>query len=299
MKIIFSVVAVLFSVLVQAQSVVLLGDTGKDNDGQQAVAQAIGGRCQQETCDLGFLLGDNVYPEGIDRPDDPKMEQAFGKYYRFLNFSFQVVLGNHDYGKQSNDWTKGTQEVGYSRINPQFILPSEFYGFETANAVVAAIDTTRLMWNKDYSKQADLVKTQFERARQTGKWFLVIGHHPYISNGQHGNAGNYDGLPFPSMVSGRDVKKFFQENICGRADFYISGHDHNLQVLDGNQQKCSLIQIVSGAGATVEGWREKNQQLFGVLTEGFMIARIQPQIFELEVYSSQGTSLFKKDFYKK
>lgn len=45
---------------------VAVGDTGKGNDTQQQVADAIRDHCAAEGCDFAVLLGDNLYPEGAE-----------------------------------------------------------------------------------------------------------------------------------------------------------------------------------------------------------------------------------------
>lgn len=286
-----------FSFLTQAQAevVIAVGDVGKDNLGQKAVAEAMTRLCESQSCDVGFLLGDNVYDRGITDPKDPLMDRMFRKYYSALKIPFQVILGNHDNGKWSNDWERGQAQVRYAQLNPQFLLPSEYYWFETAEMVVAALDTSRLMWDKDVGPQAQIIEEAYFRAQRTGKWFVVMGHHPYISNGKHGNAGKYDGIGFFGPVSGKDVKKFVERYLCGRAALYISGHDHNLQVLDAQQKGCKLIQIVSGAGASIEEWREKNELMFGALELGFFKLDITKERIRIQSFNEQNKELYSYD----
>ena len=101
----------------------------------------------------------------------------------------------------------------------------------------------------------DAVRTDFETWLPTSiaKWKIVLAHHPYLSNAPHGNAGSYDGLPFVPVANGAGVKSFIEDRVCGQADLYLTGHDHNLQWLE---QTCSRpgspLQtqlIISGGGA--------------------------------------------------
>lgn len=277
---------------VHAEVILAVGDVGKDNAGQKAVAEAMTRLCSEQSCDLGLLLGDNVYDRGILDPKDPKMDRMFRKHYSVLKIPFQVILGNHDNGKWSNDWERGKAQVGYSQLNPQFVLPSEYYWFETKEMVVVALDTSRLMWDKDVGPQAQVVEEAYFRAQKTGKWFVVMGHHPYVSNGKHGNAGKYDGIGFFGPVSGKDLKKFVERYLCGRAALYISGHDHNLQVLDAQQKGCKMIQVVSGSGASVEEWRERNQLMFGALELGYFKLDVTNERIRLQSYNHQNKELY-------
>lgn len=286
-----------YAVSAKSETVILLGDTGRDNAGQRAVADAIAQTCSSAECDSVFLLGDNVYDRGIKDPRDPLMDRMFRKYYEALKIPFQVVLGNHDNGRWSNDWERGRAQVLYGKLNSQFVLPSEYYWFETAEMVVMALDTSRLMWNKDHAPQAKMLEEAYLRSQQTGKWFLVMGHHPYISNGHHGNAGKYDGVSFFGPVSGSDLKKFLDRNVCGKAVMYLSGHDHNLQILDARQKGCDMIQVVSGTGSSVEGWKGKNQLHFGALELGYFKMDVTAQSIRLLALNEKNKELysFQKD----
>jgi hypothetical protein len=54
---------------------------------------------------------------------------------------------------------------------------------------------------------------------------------PYFSNGRHGDAGNYDGLVGMPIANGSAVKTALDADVCGKADLYLCGHDHNRQWL--------------------------------------------------------------------
>lgn len=247
---------------------IVLGDTGKNNHGQRQVAAAVTRHCQKEMCHFGMLAGDNVYDAGMSSSDDPIMDQVFKNYYSHLPFRFFVALGNHDYGKLSYSWDRGAYQLEYAKRNPQFILPRYYYYVEFDNLVLAVLDTTRLMWNKEYNEQASMIREAYSRSQ--GKWFVVLGHHPYLSNGDHGNAGRYEGVSFPSMISGTYVKNFMEQHVCGRAHLSISGHDHSLQLLDGRQANCKTLLAVSGASASVTEVNNRNQAFYSQARLGFI-----------------------------
>ena len=98
-------------------------------------------------------------------------------------------------------------------------------------------------------------------------WHIAFGHHPYISNGPHGNAGNYDNLSCPTSLKTEDKERKdnprlspgwqcglqmrdFMESLCAQElDLYLSGHDHSLQWLSKDCGSRKVEFIVSGAGA--------------------------------------------------
>ncbi|MGH7823026.1 MAG: metallophosphoesterase [Candidatus Binatia bacterium] len=85
-------------------------------------------------------------------------------------------------------------------------------------------------------------------AQSAATWKIAFGHHPYRSNGSHGNAGFYEGAPM-TPVSGPYVKAFYERHVCGKVDLLIVGHDHDLQWLEPVASCGGTEFIVSGAGA--------------------------------------------------
>jgi tartrate-resistant acid phosphatase type 5 len=281
------------SLLTGARSLelVAIGDTGKANAGQKKVAAAIGSYCRGVSCDYGMLLGDNLYDEGMLDTRDKRMDFVFRDIYGFLNFPFLVTLGNHDYGKISRNWTRGRFQVEYGLRNPQFFLPAFWYIKEFEHAVLVGLDTPRMMWSRDLEQQKAILKKARDLAK--GKFLIVFGHHPYLSNGKHGNAGKYEDLSLPSFASGLDVKRFFDENVCGKAHLYLSGHDHSLQMLDGNQAGCKTQLIVSGAGASTTKLFKRNKALFESISLGFVGLSIDENSIGVKFVNEENSVLYE------
>ena len=227
---------------------VALGDAGEGNDAQYAVGDAIGRVCANEGCDFALYLGDNFYESGVSSVDDAQFQTKFELPYSDLSFPFYVVLGNHDYGLNGAglEWWKGPLEVAYTAHSTKWTMPSEYYSFEREHAAFIALDTNAILLNRTKRAQGDFVDAAL--AATTKPWRIAYGHHPYRSNGEHGNAGHYEGLraPLPPLVPGENVAAFFEDHLCGQLDLYLAGHDHNRQWLGYD---CGMIHVVSGAGA--------------------------------------------------
>lgn len=278
--------------------IILIGDTGKNNDGQLNVSRSIQDFCTTEKCDLGLLAGDNVYPAGVKSATDTILETMFDKYYNPLNIPFLVTLGNHDYGKLTNDWKRGRYQLEHAKKNPAFKLPAFYYIHETQDAVIAVLDTTRLMWRKETFAQRDMLAKAYELAKSKNKWYFVMGHHPYLSNGKHGNAGNYERLPFPFFVSGSNVKKFIQRHICGKAHFYFAGHEHSLQVFDGNIKGCNTQLIVSGTGASASKLMKRNRADFESTELGYFHLGVSAETMRVRAIGQNSQVLFEKNYLR-
>ncbi len=273
-----------------------VGDTGKANEGQWEVSRALKQTCEARNCKFNLLLGDNFYQDGVKSVDDPQFYEKFEKQYSDIKMPFYVALGNHDYGDLEDKWEQGAFEIAYSAKNPQWILPKEYYFFETDGVLFIVLDTVLLKHNKQVKEQAAMVKTAINNSK--AEWIIVVAHHPYLSNGRHGNAGNYEGLPFPYKVSGKYIKDFFDKNLCGKMDILFSGHDHNKQILPGTK-KCKATFVVSGAGASATPLKERNPFFAQSEELGFILAHVENKKISLEVINSLGNTthahVVKKD----
>ncbi|GAA4103257.1 metallophosphoesterase [Zhongshania borealis] len=247
---------------IAAVRVILLGDSGSGSEGAYAVGEAVAKVCAARGCDLVLGLGDNIYESGVSSVLDPQFEEKFELPFAPIDLPFYMVLGNHDnsgfFGGDGANNAKGDFEVDYHyrdsqhpdepRQTSRWHMPSRYYRFtqggESAAPLVEffGVDSNQIAGgfpdsNENYSyNNYGLVQAQWlnsAMASSKAKWKIVFAHHPYISNGSHGNAGNYDGAPafVAPVLAGERYKAFIEETICDKADFLFAGHDHDLQWL--------------------------------------------------------------------
>ena len=274
---------------------VALGDTGKGYDQQYPVAAAISQKCLEDGCDFGLLLGDNFYDSGVTSATDEQFYDKFEHPYGTFAFPFYVTLGNHDYGGDGAgyEFDKGLHQVQYAQSHPQFILPAEYYTFKEASASFLGLGTNLIFWdNADaMNVQGDFFSTVLDGSEEP--WKIACGHHPYLSNGKHGNAGVYDSVPeWVPIAHGKNVKDFFEDNLCGRIDLYISGHDHSRQVLPGNAT-CDATFVVSGAGATGTEIIGSGPNLFQKDTTGFTYFIVNDEKIVIQMIDAAGVLEFE------
>lgn len=278
---------------------IVIGDTGEGNEDQFAVADAIVALCEQKGCDFGVLTGDNFYDSGVSGVDDPQWQTKFEEPYADITFPMYAVLGNHDYGGNGIgvdfDTDKPDYQVQYTQVSQIWTMPARYYANKQGPAEFWFLDTNQVMTdpiNGDSDDQKDWLTSGI--AGSTAGWKIAFGHHPYISNGDHGNAGAYEnleGIPLP-FVTGKSVKDFMEEAVCGQIDVYICGHDHNIQWLE---PKCGTEFIVSGAGSKSEGLPGDNPAFFGMPeTEGFIWVEIADTSFTGIFYDKTGKELFSR-----
>jgi hypothetical protein len=272
---------------------VALGDGGEGNEAQYAVAAAMKTLCDSKTdtdgpgCKFALYLGDNFYNEGVESVDDPQFETKFELPYADISFPFYVVLGNHDYGELSIDAFRVPHQVEYTDHSSKWYMPNEFYTKSHGHALFVGLDTNAIMVEDVLGDSGQDIWLSGIHSTNEATWTIAFGHHPYISNGRHGNAGAYEGFPFIPIVSGDSVKDFFDAQICGKVDLYISGHDHNRQWLNPT---CGTEFIVSGAAAKNTDLEGRGTPTFWEddTTTGFLWVELRDNTLTGEFYNRDG-----------
>ena len=273
---------------------VALGDTGEGNADQARVATAMETVCAAQGCDFALLLGDNFYDVGVEGVNDPLWDSHFETPYQNLPMPFYPTLGNHDGGAGGTglDVFAGNVQVAYTTsTTTTWTMPDRYYSHVHENAQFLSLDTS-LMFFDGFPIITSLVDDQEtwlagQLAGSTSEWKIAYGHHPYLSNGPHGNAGNYEGLPsFTPYAAGTEIKDFLDTNLCGNVDLYLCGHDHSRQWQVNTCAGTELV--VSGGGAKrtdIEGsnpvyWQDTDADM-----EGFVWIEILGNTITLEFWN--------------
>ncbi len=244
---------------------VVVGDSGHVNATARRVAASVTKVCAERGCDALVLLGDNLYPRGLTSEADP--DAAFGPWLA-TGLPVYGVLGNHDWG-HGHDQEAAAAQVAWSHATPGLHLAQD-WTMRAGPATLIGLDTTRVFW--DGPDRAAWLRDALDAAEG---WRVVLGHHPFRSNGPHGNAGSYEGWSGIPWLSGRSLQRVFDDALCGRADLYLSGHDHSRQWL----QHCEVQLIVSGAGSSSTHLVDRgNEPVFAAAEHGFVWLSLGPQL---------------------
>jgi tartrate-resistant acid phosphatase type 5 len=283
---------------------IAVGDTGTGEEGQYQVASAIEAVCASNGCDFAIGLGDNIYESGVDSVDDAQFSNKFEKPYKDLDFPFYMTLGNHDNSYFDGEGTsnrKGEFQVDYhykeDRESDKWNMPARYYHFSAplsdseplidffsldSNPITSIPDPDTNYEQMSYKEQQ---ATWFQDTIQSslGQWKIAFAHHPYISNGLHGNAGMYDSIP----LHGKFYQEFIEEEVCDRVDVIITGHDHDLQWLRPVESCGKAFHMVSGAGAKTRSFSDidRNPSYFQAdETLGFFYIEIEGDEFRGTAY---------------
>ncbi|MCH8542622.1 MAG: metallophosphoesterase [Alcanivorax sp.] len=261
---------------------IAMGDSGTGSPQHYAVGRAMAEVCERKAsldegalpgCEFVLGFGDNIYESGVTHVYDPQFEEKFELPFEPVDLPFYMVLGNHDntgfIGGDGAGNARGEFQVDYhfraDRMTDRWQMPDRYYRFSWGENAQGeplieffGLDSNQIAGgfadaNFNYSYQRygmQQLSWAKEGIRQSPATFRVaMGHHPYLSNGLHGNAGNYDGIPgaLLPVLAGQRWRDFLEESICDQADFYMSGHDHDLQQLKP-VARCGRTEfVVSGA----------------------------------------------------
>jgi tartrate-resistant acid phosphatase type 5 len=197
-------------------------------------------RSASRGCAFALYLGDNIYTNGVSDADDAQFDAKFEEPYAALDFPFHVVLGNHDYGNEGSNFGLGEAneqqahaQVEYTARSDKWSMPSEYYTFREGPVAFFAIDSNALVVDMFRPVAEQVAWLDAELADSDAPWKIVLGHHPYVSNGQHGNATE------------AGLVELIEGSVCGKAQLYLSGHDHHREWLEPT---CGTSFLVSGAG---------------------------------------------------
>ncbi len=260
---------------------VVLGDGGTGDAAQAKVAAAMATVCKARGCSFALYLGDNIYDDGVSGVTDTQFQTKFEAPYADLDFPFYVALGNHDYGNNGANFlpsnAKSEAQVEYTAHSSKWNMPYYYYAFREGPVAFFALDTNAIVtdqFRKGGEQQAWL---EAEMAKSDAPWKIVFGHHPYVSNGEHGNAGSYVGPIGIELHDGSKFKTLVEESVCGQAQVYFAGHDHDREWLEPT---CGTSFIVSGAAAKLRQLEDRGfAARFGEATQrGFMWVEIDGDV---------------------
>jgi calcineurin-like phosphoesterase family protein len=203
----------------------VLGDSGKGNGAQYAVAE----RIKAIRPDFVLHTGDVVYPAGAARHFDDR----YFRPYRDLiaTTPFFLSLGNHDVATAN----------GQAYLDA-FPLPSNnpagtkrYYSFEYGNARFIALDS-----NQPCGPGSPMYAwLAAELARPRKFWTFAFFHHPPYSSGHYGNTPGLREAWSPLFERSRVAMVF-------------SGHEHSYErtvpIRDFDPAGPGVVYVVTGGG---------------------------------------------------
>ena len=264
--------------LASSTNILVFGDFGTGDEKQKLVARDMASYCKSEKCDFALTVGDNIYPAGA--LNYQILSEIFVSNYKNLNMPIYMSFGNHDIGnegilsifkdmfKNQENINKRTERLMMNQLNftnhadnpfvnssakskRLWMFEAPFYSKEEKEGVhIFAIDTNTYPHQFDFSSstsrsfgQEAWLKESLHKAKSA--WKIVFGHTPLYSHGRHGWLNIFALNNFRNSI----IKLLCEE----RVDFYLSGHDHILEV---DKHRCEnghiITAVISGAAAKSE-----------------------------------------------
>lgn len=273
-----------------------IGDGGLDAPSQRAIARQVERVCDGR-CDFVMVLGDNFYEYGLDPAqldrDTAKLACMLDRYPGLK----YVTLGNHDYRPIFPDGTRGRAQVAWlARPGDDYRGGYHFYRFDTKLATFWALDTNYLVRGEDpWTAEPKLIAFGETIAAPSDDWKIVFGHHPMLSNGYHGNAGNFLEGEILNLWSGADLRRYMLRYVVGKADLYLAGHEHNLQFY-GRAFGSNTGFVVSGSAAKctprASAPRNLERSLLEYYGYGFTIVEVSEETLTVLFYGHDGQEIW-------
>ena len=241
------------------------GDAGTGNSQQQKVADSMQRVCSTQGCNFAIMLGDNFYENGVKDADDAQFQTKFEQPYGPLAIPFYAILGNHD--------ARGNAQalIDYTDRSLWWNMPALFYEKDIDELKLIAIDS-----NEFNAEQIQFVDNVLRNS--TAKLNIVYGHHPIYSYGQHGHTTDLVNHLLPILCQYQNV-------------IYISGHDHDLQVLDSG---CGFPLFVSGAAAKLRETDYGRRSVWSESAYGYTIFNYDSGILDVKYFSENDEVLFNR-----
>lgn len=282
--------------------------------------------CESKPCEFGIMLGDNIYPdgvEGLDAEDDQaRFDEVFVKPFTPMltvnpDFRIYPTLGNHDWrGKRAG----AASQIEFLKNTPPFAMKDVFYsaipkGME-GDIELFIVDTEIILSQHQIYKdklddagremrtEGDFEKpithtlplTDGEKNQliwlkhaldaSTAKWKIIVAHHPLWSSGS------------TKFEQAHVIRRELLPIICGRADAYFAGHEHTSEVHSDSCETVMpegeakpLLHVISGAFSKSRlvnpGFKAYQDRTYPQLNSQFAVGK-QPEGSEHEYMQTWG-----------
>jgi predicted MPP superfamily phosphohydrolase len=279
---------------------ITLGDWGvKGQNSQDQVARSMSRYALKKPTKFILTVGDNFYNSGVQSVTDTHWQESWINIYKkpgLSRLNWFISAGNHDYGGSIQ------AQIDYSKINPRWKFPQRYYKkqFRTENltADFFFIDTSPFIssyYNKASMPEIDVEKEKINIQKSwlrrklrnsDAEWKIVVGHHPFYSS-------------TPARAKERsdlsaELLKLFQRH---KPDLYLSGHDHDLQLIKSPELK--TFQVISGGGNNSRAGVATENHLFLGSSVGFTALELKKDSFKIEFINENSSTLFSREYRNK
>jgi len=280
-----------FQQLDNAINYYVIGDWGRHGEyNQKELAEMMGKVAEIIEPDFIISTGDNFYPEGVQSIYDDHWKKSFEDIYtsHLIHRNWYCIFGNHDYNGNVD------AQIEYTNISRRWQAPARYYTISKKIKKDASVDFVFIDTNpfiRDYHKNNEKYNVAEQDTNKQYKWIdeqlknskanwkIVVGHHPIYTGG----------VRKPSQPE--LVEKLAPILDKHNVPLYVSGHEHDLQIIEPPTNK--FVQIVSGAGSAVRPAGETNGTIFSKSIQGFMIFSMTKDEILIQSVDYKGNVLHK------
>jgi hypothetical protein len=194
-------------------SVFLIGDAGAVHDSDEVLLELTRQAKAAPRESAIVYLGDNVYPRGLPKPDDPGREDAENRLNRQIRVATEsgikayFIPGNHDWARMTQEgWDAVRRSETYIKIRgeglteqaPRYGCPGPQVTDVGRVIRLVFLDTQWWLHRADFPRPIDSVSTCVEYSQKLvltrlqsvladsgGRRVIVAGHHPIASKSEH------------------------------------------------------------------------------------------------------------------
>lgn len=254
-----------------------LGDQGSGSLERRAVADAMEKVARKnKNLDFVVLLGDNFYIDTKLTENSPEWNTMFEEAYSGAYLStvpFYAILGNHDQDLSLNPNTH--PEIEYSKKalgSNRWRMPAHYFHTDFGNINgrpllrIVFLDTNAS--TDDMAIQANYVREQFINNPVQPIWKIVAGHHTIRTCGKHLE---------DKMNLTKTLLPTLQE---AKVDIYLSGHDHNQQLILKDNEP---TYVINGAGGKSLYAQKLNSEDLRFFNEGYGFVSLMANANKLKI----------------
>lgn len=270
-------------------TMIAMGDQGRGDYRQRRVAALLEAVCR-DLPELDFIqtLGDNFYFDGVASVDDPLWAERFEDMYDtpcLAQQDFYAALGNHDYGLSPQaqvDYAQGGYGSGRWRMPARYYVHR--HGTSTGRDLVTVVvlDT-----NQPLEAQLALIRDTFADS-EASVWRVVAAHH---------NIRTYS-------EEYADDRRFLEALLptlrAFDVHFYVSGHSHNLQLIEFTGEPLYIIAGGGGRAPRSVQPADPAVQKLALRSLGFAALTFRPDAVYITYAATSGSflSLMQHDTYE-
>ncbi|WP_081978188.1 metallophosphoesterase [Methylotenera sp. N17] len=264
-----------------------LGDQGSGSLEQRAVADAMEKVARKnKNLDFVVLLGDNFYIDKKLTESSDEWNTMFEEVYSGAYLSavpFYAILGNHDKDLSFSEATH--PEIEYSKKalgSNRWRMPAHYFHSDFGNINgrpllrIVFIDTNASA--NEMAIQANYVREQFINNPVQPIWKIVAGHHTIRTCGKHlEDKANLIKTLLPVL----------QE---AKVDIYLSGHDHNQQLIVKDNEPTYVINGAGGKSLYAQKIHSDDLRFFNE-AYGFVSLKINPTTLNINFYNKSAKNV--------